>query len=409
MKPLVFFSFGRGRGLGFSAGGGGLRAKATVLAAAVLMAGGLAAASADSERAVPRVKPIPRVAPGAVSGAGAGAGAAELLPPLMDKFAGEVEGSPLPTPSGVGLPPDIPPLGLPSDGETAPSFPDLPELPSSSLLPQLPGDDGLVGGLPGGEETGGEGGDRPPPPVLTPPVEGTVPPPPADSPFPVWHESPTKARALSQAEKKCLLLVFSGAQGEAGGTSKQLSDEVFSQPAFNEFALNHLVICGLFYGKSSMLDVADPAKVARADAMVAIKKAFGVRGFPCVILFGPDGQEIQRWKGYVTGRGRSQSEQIRHAVEGHEAVIFESERRRERLAAKGYRTWTSAKGTPLFARLMEYDAQMALFRDEAGADRKVLLKQLALPDREIITRQRLGKPMPERAVTPAAGAETTLR
>jgi hypothetical protein len=58
---------------------------------------------------------------------------------------------------------------------------------------------------------------------------------------------------------------------------------------------------------------------------------------------------------------------------------------------------------------MECDAQMALFRDEAGADRKVLLKQLALPDREIITRQRLGKPLPERAVTPAPGAETTLR
>lgn len=400
MKTLVFFCVGRGSGLGFSAVGGGLRAKVTILTAAVLMAGGLAAAPADSDRTVPRVKPIPREA--------SGAGAAELLPPLRDEWGGEVEGVPLTTPSGVGLPPDIPPLGLPSDGEAAPSFPDLPELPSSSLIPQLPGDDGL-GGLPGGEDPGGEGGDRPPPPVLTPPGEGTVPPPPADSPFPVWHESPTKARALSQEEKKCLLLVFSGAQGEAGGTSKQLSDEVFSQPAFNDFALNHLVICGLFYGKSSSLDVADPAKVARADAMVAIKKAFGVRGFPCVILFGPDGREIQRWKGYVTGRGRSQSEQIRHAVEGHEAVLYESERRRERLAAKGYRTWTSAKGTPLFARLIEYDAQMALFRDEAGADRKVLLKQLALPDREIITRQRLGKPMPERAVTPAAGAETTLR
>lgn len=404
MKPLVFFFVGGGRGLGFSALHVDLRAKATVLAASVLMAGGLAAAPADSDRAVPRVKPIPRAA----SGEGAGAGAAELLPPLRDEWAGEVEGASLATPSGVGLPPDIPPLGLPSDGEAAPSFPDLPELPSSSLIPQLPGDDGL-GGLPGGEDPGGEGGDRPPPPDSTPPVEGTVPPPPADSPFPVWHESPAKARALAQAEKKCLLLVFSGAQGEAGGTSKQLSDEVFSQPAFNEFALNHLVICGLFYGKSSSLDVADPAKVARADAMVAIKKAFGVRGFPCVILFGPDGREIQRWKGYVTGRGRSQSEQIRHAVEGHEAVLFESERRRERLAANGYRTWTSAKGTPLFARLMECDAQMALFRDEAGADRKVLLKQLALPDREIITRQRLGKPLPQRAVTPAAGAETTLR
>ena len=401
MKSLIFFWLGGGRGLGLSAVGAWWGAEAVVFTAAVLMAGGLAAAPVDSERTVPRVAPVPRPVP--ASGAGAGAG--ELLPPLMDEGAG----SPLPASAGVGLPPDIPPLGLPSDGETAPSFPDLPELPSSSLIPQLPGDDGLVGGLPEGEDLGGAGGDRPPPPVLIPPVDGTVPPPPADSPFPVWHESPSKARALSQEENKCLLLVFSGAQGEAGGRSKQLSDEVFSQPAFNEFALDHLVICGLFYGKSSSLDVADPAKVARADALVAIKKAFGVGGFPCVILFGPDGREIQRWKGYVTGRGRSQSEQIRQAVEGHEAVLFESERRRERLAGKGYRTWTSAKGTPLFARLIECDAQMALFRDEAGADRKVLLKQLALPDREIITRQRLGKPLPERAVTPATGAETTLR
>ena len=360
----------------------------------------------------PGERPAPRVSfKGGAAGPGVVPGDAELLPSLPEAAAAAPR---KPVAAAVApLPPDIPPLGLPSDGEAAPSFPDLPDLPQSSLLPQLPADDRPASGgdrqIPFGPSEDGDGaapvdegaaGVRPPAPPPAPAV--------SEPPFPIWHENPKTARALAEEQRRCLLLVFSGAQGEAGGTSKQLSDEVFSSPAFNEFALGHLVICGLFYAKSSSLDLSHPALIARADAMAAFKKAFKVRGFPCVILLGPDGKEINRWSGYVGGRGAAYREKIRQAVEGHEAVLFESERRRERLAAKGYRTWMSAQGSPLFALLIEYDAHTALFRDEAGADRKVALKQLALPDREIITRQRLGKPMPERVV-PAATAETTLR
>ena len=81
------------------------------------------------------------------------------------------------------------------------------------------------------------------------------------------------------------------------------------------------------------------------------------------------------------------------------------------LFRSGYRTWTSAQGSPLFARLVRFDAQSAVFLDEGGAERTVRLNQLALPDREIITRQRLGRPMPERAPASTAppSRETTLR
>lgn|GEM_PF-980686 len=359
---------------------------------------GLGAAAAQpppGERAAPRVglKPVP-------------AADAELLPGLP---SGEFARRPRPPgPAAVmALPPDIPPLGLPSDGEAAPSFPDLPDLPESSLLPQSPADDAAPGAAaPLVPEDGAPPGLAPGA-AVSPAAAAPAPADPALS-FPVWHESPKKARALAEAERRCLLLVFSGSQSDGGGTARQLSDEVFSTPAFNEFALQHLVICGLFYSRSSSLDLNDPALLARGDALASIKKAFRVRGFPCVILLGPDGKEIDRWNGYLTGRGAGYLQRLRQAVEGHEAVLFETERRRERLAAKGYRTWTSARGTPLFARLIEFDAHTALLRDEAGADRKVSLKQLALPDREIITRQRLGKPMPERA--PASpSAETTLR
>ena len=372
--------------------------------------GGTAPAWAQApsgERSAPRItlKPADSGASGSESAAG------ELLPALPPD--GPSDPPRKVAAAGVmPLPPDVPPLGLPSDGELAPSFPDLPDLPEASLLPQTPADDPGPGGRPPGQvapPSPGPGDGDPATPA--PPARGLVPPPaPPSSPFPIWHESPKKARTLAEAEQRCLLLVFSSSQGEAGGTSRQMSDEVFATPAFNEFALEHLVLCGVFYSRStSSLDLNDPAKIARLDALAAIKKAFKVRGFPTVILFGPDGQEINRWTGFITGRGPWLQQQIKQAVEGHEAVIFAAERRRAELASRGYRTWTSAQGTPLFARLIRFDAQTAVLRDESGAERTVRLKQLALPDREIITRQRLGRPMPERAPAATASGETTLR
>jgi hypothetical protein len=357
------------------------------------------AQQASGERSAPRlsVKPAP-TAPNTDPAAD------ELLPALPP--AGEPS-RPTPKASVMPLPPDVPPLGLPSDGELAPSFPDLPDLPESSLLPQSPADDAAGTGQPAGPGVPSFPDD----PEAPRPAAPALPPAPADSPFPVWHESPKKARALAQQEKRCFLLFFSSSQGEAGGTSRQMNDEVFASPEFNAFALDHLVLSVLFYDRSSSLDLQDPTKIARIDAMAAIKKAFKVRGFPCVILFGPDGREINRWTGFVSGRGQWYQQQIKQAVEGHEQVLFASERRRAQLASRGYRTWTSAQGSPLFARLVRFDAQSAVFLDEGGAERTVRLNQLALPDREIITRQRLGRPMPERApASPSPPSrETTLR
>lgn len=355
------------------------------------------------ERSVPRISLEREASPAAAQ---VDSPPIELLPPLPGAGPADPPRKPPPASAVVALPPDIPPLGLPSDGEPAPSFPDLPDLPDSSLIPQSPTDPGAEGSLPAPDPDPDVDALRPPS-APRGRAGAAVPPPPGEMPFPVWHDSPRKARDLAESENRCLLLVFSSSLGDAGGASRQLSDEVFATRAFNEFALEHLVICGLFYTKSSTLDLQDPTKIARMDAMTAFKKAFKVRGFPCVILCGPDGKEIRRWTGYATGRGLQFSQQIRQAVEGHEAVLFAAERRRTMLEAKGYRTWTSAYGTPLFAKLLHFDAHSACFRDESGAERQVSLKQLSLPDREVITRKRLGKPMPE--VAPAASGSTTLR
>lgn len=311
-----------------------------------------------------------------------------LLPPLPQPAA------PAPTPAAAALlPPDIPPLGLPSDGEEAPSFPDLPDLPTSSLPPELlppAGENGAGVELPPLPEEGGAPEDAllPPPATGTPPASRAAP-----MAFPDWHQNPAKAYEIAASQQRCLLLAFSSKAGLVGETCRLLNIEVLASPAFNELALGHLVLCNLFYERGSGLNQ-EATQLRHEDALAEVKKKFKVRGFPTVILFGPDGKEIRRWTGYAQGRGLAVYQQIKQAVDGHEAVLFETERRREKMAAKGYRTWTSRQGHALFAKLVEFDAHMVLLRDESGSERRVQLDQLALPDRERVTRQRLGKPMP---------------
>lgn len=324
----------------------------------------------------------------------------ELLPPLEERAPAAAP----PLPAGV------PPLGLPSDGETAPSFPDLPDLPSGAFpgsAPQSPLLD--VPAEPSAQEPEPETGVRPPEPETREAVPGTMPPPEAGAvPFAEWHQSPKAARDLAAARNCCFLVVFASGRGpsdESGQAAPSLSQvlnhEVFATEEFNRFALEHLVLCALDYSSKSNLML--PRELARQDALEQFKERLKVRGFPTAILFGPDGKEIRRWSGYYIdqktrkGNGPSYLQQLQRAVLGHEAVLYQEERRRDELVQKGYREWTSAQGSTLFARLVEYDARTAVLRDQNGEDRKVPLQQLNIADREYITRKRLGRPLPNAA------------
>lgn len=383
------------------------------LTAALLMGGAL---EAWAQTSAPR--PVPPVNPPAPSGPSSPGKPAVPAPPL--------------------LPPGVPPLGLPSDGEPIPSFPDLPDLPNTSAPSLLPPVEGSAGAAEAAQpvenvppfppddvlnpatDIGGEL-FPPPEPVAPPSSSGsTPPPPPSGSPppsalpyaAPVWHSNPRKARDIAVGERKCLLLVFANQSGEAGGASHLLSHEVFSSPAFNEYALEHLVLCSLDYSRKRLSRATTSEEAYRLEkALENIKKHFKVRGFPTVILLGPDEKEIARWTGYRSGRAATYFQNLKMAVDGYEAVLFATERRRERLTKQGYRDWRSYAGTTLFAKLVEYGAKHVVLRDENGVDRTVPLSQLAITDREYITRLRLGKPLPQ--VTPppafASGKETTLK
>ncbi|MGI8603609.1 MAG: hypothetical protein ACR2OZ_11510 [Verrucomicrobiales bacterium] len=331
------------------------------------------------EHVVPPVRLSPARPPPAAS-----PGSNEEVPSLLPEI-----NPPRAAPAMPPLPPGVPPLGLPSDGEAAPEFPGLPDLPATALPAAPEFDPAAMPAPERDQEKGTVVPSSPPTPGLQMPG------------FAKWHRSPREAREIAAHEHRCLLLVMTASQSIADAqgqplrsASQALNEEVFATTEFNDFALQHLVLSFVDYSRSPSLN---DAEIKREEALKQMKERLNVRGFPTVILFGPDGKEINRWGGYAldpkTGKGRAPHylKDLKEAVLDHEAGLFATQRRREKLSEQGYRDWTSLQGSRVFAKLIEFDAQRAVLRDESGEERKVELRHLDIADREIIARKRLGK------------------
>src|SRR5690606_14103784 len=106
-------------------------------------------------------------------------------------------------------------------------------------------------------------------------------------------------------QKKPLLLFFSLGSDQkefmvngrpVPNPTRLLIDDLTSQPVFNEFAAEHLILCSLHYqaGKTAPLEEPDRS---RFFAMQKIKEHFKA-SLPSLILLDHKGREIDRVKGY---------------------------------------------------------------------------------------------------------------
>jgi len=76
---------------------------------------------------------------------------------------------------------------------------------------------------------------------------------------------------------------------------KKQAAEVFSQQEFKDYAAKHLVLVELDFPHSK--PIADEVKAQNQE----LKKTFGIRGYPTVIMLDGDGKELARWVGYGGG------------------------------------------------------------------------------------------------------------
>lgn len=172
----------------------------------------------------------------------------------------------------------------------------------------------------------------------------------------LWTDDYEAARLQAKAENRFLLLDFTGS--DWCGWCKKLDAEVFAKGDFKNYAKANLVCVTVDFPRNSTLK----KKVAEQNEQLA--KTFGVHGYPSIIILDPSGNKLNK-VGYQEGGAEKYVELL-------ETIIAPA---REKLglpktagpagpgaaaalpaaaapaAGAGYRTWTSASGQKLEARV----------------------------------------------------------
>lgn len=107
-----------------------------------------------------------------------------------------------------------------------------------------------------------------------------------------WQTDLPKAQAQAKAEKKLVMLDFTGS--DWCGWCIKLNKEVFSTPEFAEYAKKNLVL----------VEVDFPHKKKQSPelkkANQALQKKYGIEGYPTIIVLDGDGKKVGEL-GYMPG------------------------------------------------------------------------------------------------------------
>jgi thioredoxin-related protein len=109
---------------------------------------------------------------------------------------------------------------------------------------------------------------------------------------PGWLTSYEQAEQKAKAGKKLLLLDFTGS--DWCGWCMKIDQEIFSKPAFKEYATKNLVLLELDFPMRRQI----PAAVKAQNNKLAAK--YQIQGFPTIIVLNSDGKKVGEM-GYVEG------------------------------------------------------------------------------------------------------------
>ncbi len=120
-----------------------------------------------------------------------------------------------------------------------------------------------------------------------------------------WETDYAAAVEKAQKENKSLLLNFTGS--DWCGWCKRLKREVFSQPEFQEYAEENLILVELDFPKYKKLSEAEQSQ----NSQLANKHS--VRGFPTILLLNPQ-EDVLLNTGYRRGGPESYVEHLEEAI-----------------------------------------------------------------------------------------------
>lgn len=123
-----------------------------------------------------------------------------------------------------------------------------------------------------------------------------------------WLTDFDKAKAQAKAEKKHILIDFSGS--DWCGWCIRLDNEVFKKDEFKAYAKDNLVLM--------LADFPNDKSKVSAETMKQnekLAKEFGVRGFPTVFVLAPDGSILPGGKtGYQAGGPEAYVEHLKKII-----------------------------------------------------------------------------------------------
>lgn len=175
----------------------------------------------------------------------------------------------------------------------------------------------------------------------------------------LWADDFEEAKAQAKAENRFMLLDFTGS--DWCGWCKRLDAEVFEKSDFKDYAKKNLVLVKLDFPRGFSLK----KKVAEQNEKLA--KEFGISGYPSIILLDPDGKKITK-TGYQEGGAEAYVTHLEGLLSETRSKIgpvkaaaatggLPTPGGRPTLpgtpptAGGDYRTWTSASGKTIEARM----------------------------------------------------------
>jgi len=107
-----------------------------------------------------------------------------------------------------------------------------------------------------------------------------------------WHTDLAKAQAQAKAEKKMVMLDFTGS--DWCGWCIKLNKEVFSTDEFAEYAKKNLVLVEVDFPRKKQLSA------EQKKANQALQNKYQIQGYPTLIVLDGDGKKVGEL-GYVAG------------------------------------------------------------------------------------------------------------
>jgi thioredoxin-related protein len=203
-----------------------------------------------------------------------------------------------------------------------------------------------------------------------------------------WEQSETIAKRRATREGKPLLIWFT--DSGRSPMCKALNEELFSNPAFEEWAVDKLIRLRV----DANIQVDDPdlslgdkeSRLVDLKGYVArMKKQYKVLGHPMMVLLNPGGEVIGRYRGYKRGDADYTWGLIK---QGEAASTHAYQAWRASMEAKGYREWTDRQDRKVFAKLVSYAQGTLILIEPDGTRSRTQEGKLSKEDREWIHEQK---------------------